>query len=206
MKFNIDDYKNKKVVMHCKTKEEAKDFCNVLDELGLNLDELGLKWSNGLRYSETMGFSPWECQNGIYYIFNEGIHSSLKHCKDEGYKILEWEDFMNKEFTKDALKNGDVCVLRNKLVCIAIPEINCLKARDSYLNLNDIMNDLSCCDGFNKYDIMDVYRPQEPYQCDFDKELYQDGKHVFHRAEPIKLTFKEIAEKFGVDEVEIVGE
>ena len=28
MKFNIDDYKGE-YAMHCKTEEEAKDFCNL---------------------------------------------------------------------------------------------------------------------------------------------------------------------------------
>ena len=42
MKFNIDDYKGK-FAMHCKTKEEAEDFCRYLDSIGC-------KWKNGNRY------------------------------------------------------------------------------------------------------------------------------------------------------------
>lgn len=33
MKFNIDDYKGK-YAMHCKTEEEARDFCNYLHSIG----------------------------------------------------------------------------------------------------------------------------------------------------------------------------
>jgi len=32
MKFNIDDYKGN-YVMHCKSLEEATDFCNYLDNV-----------------------------------------------------------------------------------------------------------------------------------------------------------------------------
>ena len=28
MKFNFDDWKNNKIVVRCKTLEEAEDFCN----------------------------------------------------------------------------------------------------------------------------------------------------------------------------------
>lgn len=33
MRFNIEDYKGK-YVMHCKTEEEAEDFCIYLDSIG----------------------------------------------------------------------------------------------------------------------------------------------------------------------------
>ena len=40
-KFNWDEFKNKdnKIAMHCKTEEEAKDFCK-------QMHEHGMKWRN----------------------------------------------------------------------------------------------------------------------------------------------------------------
>lgn len=34
MEFNFEEWEDKKVVMHCSTKEEAEDFCRVMDEAG----------------------------------------------------------------------------------------------------------------------------------------------------------------------------
>lgn len=195
MKFNIDDHKGKKVVMHCKTEKEAKDFCNVLDKLGLN-------WSNGQRYSVTTGLFSCFDQEGICYEFNEGMHDSINYYLDEGYTILEWEDFMNKEFTKDDLKNGDVCVCRNGETCIAIPDVGTFIFCDGIITFNDFLTDLKH-KRLNNYDIIDVFRPKKNFHCSLI-ENYENGEHIFQRAEPLKLTLKEIAEKFGVDEVEIM--
>ena len=45
MKFNIEDYKGK-YAMHCKTEEEAKDFCAYLGGIGR-------KWCDGGSYDRT---------------------------------------------------------------------------------------------------------------------------------------------------------
>lgn len=49
MKFNFEEWKDKKVVMHCSTKEEAENFCRVMHEAGK-------WWSSGLEY---ISYSRW---------------------------------------------------------------------------------------------------------------------------------------------------
>lgn len=98
MKFYINEYKGK-FAMHCKTEEEAIDFCNFLHSIGRI-------WNNGEFYKHVNNFNDLE-KNSVY-VFNEGTYSSLIYAKTVGYKILEWEDYMEKKFTKAQLKDGMV--------------------------------------------------------------------------------------------------
>lgn len=201
MKFNAADYKDKKVVMHCKTRAEANNFCNVLDAEGL-------RWCGGDRY---IFDSNWDTyKNNTIYFFKEGAYGDLMNAIVDGYKVLEWEDFMNKEFTKADLRNGDICVTREGNAYIAIPDINCLKSDNGSRYLNDTYNnDLTCKnnyveDNYEKDDIVDVYRPNEPHNCSFNVMFYKHGEHVYHRDDKLRLTISDIAEKYGVDAADIM--
>ena len=85
MKFNIDDYKGK-YVMHCKTKEEAEDFCRYLDSIGQ-------KWKYGISYIRKTFWNNWESETA--YDFNSADFGRVSDYKNNGYKILEWSNFMN---------------------------------------------------------------------------------------------------------------
>ena len=56
-KFNWDEFKNKdnKIAMHCKTEEEAKDFCK-------QMHEHGMKWRNGESYLKNTNYFRPSCQ------------------------------------------------------------------------------------------------------------------------------------------------
>lgn len=84
MKFNLDNYKGK-YVMHCKTEEEAKDFCNFLHQNNK-------KWSSGDSYLSLTNWSQFT-KKTCYY-FNVGIFGSIQNATNENYMVLEWEDFM----------------------------------------------------------------------------------------------------------------
>lgn len=83
MMFNIDDYKGK-YVMHCKTEEEAKDFCNFLHSQGR-------EWYTGESYFNETYWNDYE--ESTCYEFNEGFYCSKRYFKEKGYTILEMEDF-----------------------------------------------------------------------------------------------------------------
>ena len=85
MKFNIDDYKGK-YAMHCKTKEEAEDFCRYLDSIGQ-------KWKYGVSYIRKTFWNNWESETA--YDFNSADFGRVSDYKNNGYKILEWSNFMN---------------------------------------------------------------------------------------------------------------
>lgn len=92
MKFNIDDYKGK-YAMHCKTKEEAEDFCRYLDSIGH-------MWGSGESYLSRNNWNTYRVST--CYSFNTDTYCSKQYFKREGYTILEMEDFMS-----DTMSNKD---------------------------------------------------------------------------------------------------
>lgn len=95
MRFNIEDYKGK-YVMHCKTEEEAKTFCKYLH----NIDYI---WYSGDSY---LSESYWDrYKESMCYNFNYGTYCDKQYYEEEGYTILEMEDFMDKE--EDELNHSD---------------------------------------------------------------------------------------------------
>nr|DAJ55828.1 MAG TPA: hypothetical protein [Caudoviricetes sp.] len=90
--FDFDAWKGKEVCMHCKTEEEAKDFCR-------EMDQAGLRWSSGTSYLKMSCFNIYE--NYTCYRFNEGEYDNTVHAKNKGYTILEWSDYRSTEPPKD---------------------------------------------------------------------------------------------------------
>lgn len=82
--FDFDVWKGKDVCMHCKTREEAEDFCR-------EMEKAGLTWSSGISYLKMKWFSIYE--NNTCYCFNEGVYGDIKQAKNKGYTILEWSEY-----------------------------------------------------------------------------------------------------------------
>ena len=198
LKFKIEDYKGK-YVMHCKTEEEAKDFCNYLDSLGR-------KWCNNKKYTEENYWRYYKDE--ICYDFNNdnaysGTESFIRH----NYKILEWSDFMDKKFTKADLKSGDVVLRRDGSVEIVCIETGTLIRKDEFNILDELTDDLlSTFNDDDSDDIIAVRRPKQPYHCQFcafDEGL---GELVYERGdETEKMTLDEICKALG-KEIKIVKE
>ena len=97
MKFDINNYKGR-YVMHCKTDEEAKVFCDYLHSKGK-------MWHINIPYKH---HTNWR-NNTVKtcYNFNEGFYNTIDHYIGVGYTILEFSDFnWSTEFTKADLKDG----------------------------------------------------------------------------------------------------
>lgn len=90
--FDFGAWKDKNVSMHCRTREEAEDFCN-------EMHKAGLTWSSGTSYLKMSCFSIYE--NYTCYRFNEGEYDNTVHAKDKGYTILEWSDYRSTEPQKE---------------------------------------------------------------------------------------------------------
>ena len=197
MKFNIEDYKGN-YVMHCKTEEEAKDFCGYLDSINR-------KWISGLSYEDN---TKWDVhKQDTYYYFNEGCFSNGYFVNKYRYKILEWSDFMDKKFTKADLKSGDVILRRDGSVEIVCLETGALIRRDGFNILDELTDDLlSTFNDDDSDDIIAVRRPKQPYHCQFcafDEGL---GELVYERGdEPEEMTLDEICKALG-KEIKIVKE
>ena len=81
--FKFEDYKSN-YVMHCKTEEEAIEFCKLMHKDGR-------KWWDGSSYetSNCWGMHKYN----TCYAFNKGTHSGINFFECNDYIILEWEDF-----------------------------------------------------------------------------------------------------------------
>ena len=81
MKFNIDDYKGK-YVMHCKTEEEVRSFCDYLRRA-----------RNRKGYSVYSHIDLFKSKTA--YNFNNGTVGDVDFYSSSGYTVLEWSNFMN---------------------------------------------------------------------------------------------------------------
>lgn len=90
--FDFGAWKGKDVCMHCRTREEAEDFCN-------EMHKAGLTWSSGTSYLKMSCFNIYE--NYTCYRFNEGEYDNTVHAKNKGYTILEWSDYRSTEPQKE---------------------------------------------------------------------------------------------------------
>ena len=104
-KFNWNEFQNKdnRIAVHCKTEEETVDFCK-------QMHEHGMKWCNGESYWKNTKYNAHH-EETCYY--GNGEYSSRDFAEKYNYKILEWSDYMQKEFTKADLKDGMVVEQRD---------------------------------------------------------------------------------------------
>lgn len=191
-KFNWDEFKNKdnKIAVNCKTEEEAKDFCR-------QMHGQGMKWRNGESY----------LKNTNYYMHNEGMcyygdgeWSSLDIAENYNYKILEWSDYMQKEFTKSDLEDGMVVEQRDGDMYLVLAGM--VVRERGYNRIGDYDDDLKCA-GYTGGDIVKVYRIT-PGSLGCIKDVFIKGnlELIWERKEPKKMTVEEMREKLE----ELTGE
>lgn len=196
-KFNINDYPGK-YVMHCKTEEEAKDFCRVLHEAGRT-------WSGNDSYLNNTHWNQ-SITGTIYYYFNDGMWSSGINIISTDNTILEWSDFMNKEFTKNDLKNMDVVLRRDGSVAVIFddPKILVFKGGWNIFIAPYYNSDLTSVTS-DKLDIIAVRRPIETNDISFDAFEKNLGRLVYERDETVEMTLEEVCKALGKN-VKIVKE
>ena len=189
-KFNWDEFKDEdnKIAVHCKTEEEAKDFCK-------RMHEHGMKWRDGDSYLEHTEYGRYLSKT--CYTGDGGFASCVFH-ESEGYKILEWSDYMNKEFTKADLRDGMVVKYRNGDKRMVVNEA--LIGEDGYADRNCFREDLTHR-YFKDLDIVGVYAIKEysnfaDMLSDYNLEL------IWERTETKKMTVEEMKQKLE----ELTGE
>ena len=79
-KFNWNEFKNKdnKIAVHCKTKEEAKDFCK-------QMHEHGMKWCNGESYLKRTNYNA---RHGGTCYYGSREHSTRDFAEGYNYENL----------------------------------------------------------------------------------------------------------------------
>lgn len=194
MKFDLKDYKGY-YAMHCKTEKEAENFCKFLHENGR-------KWASGDSYLHD-NFWYHYCENTVY-CFNEACYNSIKYTDKTKYKILEWSDYMNKEFTFDDLQVGDFvqmkCDDNNDYNLIVFKDdktntlvlANCWKIKFSTYSFTNEMKGQE-----EDYDIVEVRRPICVDDCNTDIFYRERGKLLFKLEKVEEMTLEEICEELG---------
>lgn len=195
MKFDINDYKGK-YAMHCKTEEEANDFCKYMDSIGR-------RWCTYESYIKNTCY--YKYMENTVYTFNEGSYSDMKWHIEHGYTILEWSDFMSKEFTKADLKTGDVVKFENGNIGIVNGELRTIVMKDVFCQLKSYNENLTCkhTDALNSWDIVAVRRPHTPYDCQFCAFEKKHGVLVYERKEVEEMTLEQVCKLLG-KEIKIV--
>ena len=191
-KFNWNEFKNEenKIVVNCKTEEEAKDFCR-------QMHGQGMKWSNGESYLKDTSYNA-RYEGTCYY--GNGEYSSRVFAEKYNYEILEWSDYMQKEFTKADLEDGMVVEQRDGDMYLVLAGM--VVRKRGYNRIGDYDDDLKCA-GYTGGDIVKVYRiTPGPLGCIEDVFIKNNLELIWERKEPKKMTVKEMKQKLE----ELTGE
>lgn len=196
-KFNWDEFKNKdnKIAVHCKTEEEAKDFCR-------QMHGQGMKWCTGDSYLENTEYADLRertCYAG------EGSYSSYDFYNGLEYEILEWSDYMQKKFTKSDLKDGMVVEYRCAALSRRLVVKDMLLGIDGSSNLKNYNDDLTYIDGDPGLLIIRVYKIK--YTKRFENILNNNNLELIWERTKKKMTVEEMRQKLEEltgEEIEIV--
>ena len=198
-KFNWDEFKNKcnKIVVHCKTEEEAVDFCK-------QMHEHGMKWCTGKSYMEKTNYEEYKGETCYY---GNGEYSSRDFAEKYNYKILEWGDYMQKEFTKADLEDGMVVEQRDGDMYLVLAGM--VVRKRGYNRIGDYDDDLKCA-GYTGGDIVKVYRiTPGSLKCIEDVFIKNNLELIWERKEPKKMTVEEMRKKLEEltgEEIEVMQE
>lgn len=190
-KFNWKEFKNKdnKIAVHCKTEEEAKDFCR-------QMYKHGMAWESGNSY---LSCTHYEVYKGETCYIGIGMFSSYRYYNSEGYEILEWSDYMNKEFTKVDLKSGMVVEYNDNYFGKRLVAGGFLIGEDGHADLGDYNENLKSV--VSDLEIVRVYKIKCMGKI---SSIMHDGnlELIWERKEPKKMTVEEMRKKLE----ELTGE
>ena len=195
-KFKWKEFKNKynKIAVYCKTEEEAKDFCK-------QMHKHRMKWCNGKSYLKNTNYMRNE---GMCY-YGNGEYSTRDFAEKYNYKILEWSDYMDKEFTKADLEDGMVVEQRDGNMYLVLAGMAVRKGRCNNIGCYD--DDLKW-EGYTGGDIVEVYRiTPESLGCIEDVFIKSNLELIWERTESKKMTVEEMRKKLEEltgEEIEVV--
>lgn len=203
MKFNWEEFMDKtnKIAVHCKTEEEAIDFCR-------QMDTHGMEWCSGESYLKN---NNWNYYREKTCYSNKGEYTEKDWYEEHVYKILEWSNYMIKD-PIDYLEYGYVVEFESGDLGMYMPsqEGDCFDLEDDgcclylsyyqnkkelkYLGINDSVKDVIKIYGYANYgsNSRDLYIENRPL--------------IWERQEEVKkMTVSEICKELGY-KVEIVAE
>ena len=129
-----------------------------------------------------------------------GMYSSYRYYNSEGYEILEWSDYMKKEFTKADLKDGMVVEQRDGGMHLVLA--GTAVGKGEHNSIAGYTDGLKWA-GYKGGDIVKVYRiTPGSLRCIEDVFIKNNLELIWERKEPKKMTVEEMREKLE----ELTGE
>lgn len=188
-KFNWDEFKEGKIVVHCKTKKEAEDFCR-------QMHKQGMVWGTGNSYLSCTHYEEYKnktCYSG------GGGYQSYDYFEKYRCNILEWSDYMQKEFTKSDLKDGMVVKYNDNCFGKRLVIGGFLIGEDGYADLGDYNENLKSM--ASDLEIVRVYKIKRMGK--FSSIMKNHNLElIWERKEPKKMTNEEMRMKLE----ELTGE
>lgn len=156
-----------------------------------------MKWRDGESYLECTEYGKHlseTCYTGY------GEFASYDFYKEREYKILEWSDYMDKEFTKADLEDGMVVEQRDGNMYLVLAGKTVRKG--AYNRIDGYTDDLKW-EGYTGGDIVKVYRitPESLRRIE-DVFIKSNLELIWERKEPKKMTVEEMRQKLE----ELTGE
>lgn len=197
-KFNWDEFKNKdnKIAVNCKTEEEAKDFCR-------QMHGQGMKWCTGDSYLENTSYNVHN-EGTCYYGIGEYL--SRVYAEKYNYKILEWSDYMKKEFTKSDIKDGMVVEYNDNSFGKRLVVGDFLIGEDGYADLGDYNENLKSM--ASDLEIVRVYKIKRMGKISSIMKN-RNLELIWERKESKKMTVEEMRQKLEEltgEEIEVMQE
>ena len=183
-KYNWEEFKdvNNRIAVHCKTHEEAKDFCK-------QMHKQGMKGASEWDYSSD---TFWDYYGNNTCYGNHGTYGTTYHFNEHIYTILEWSDYMKKEFTKTDLKSGMVIEYNDKTFGRRLVAGDYLIGEDGYTELNNYDNNLINNDA--KMEIVKIYNIRHGRK--FNNLMENDNLElIWEREETKEMTIEEMKQK-----------
>ena len=181
MYFDFEYYKDKKVVIHCKSKTQAKKWCRLMHKNGF-------KWSTQSLYYLKVFYHDYK-ENTCYTL--NGSFGPIWHFKNNGYTIIEFEDIIagkydrrKKMFTKKDLRNGDYVQHRNgeNYVYIERDGKGYLVNDKGFNSIDSFKDNLTLNRYCSDWDIMKVIRTS-PCGINHAFKSYHEKDIVYKRSE-----------------------
>lgn len=188
-KFDWGKFKTENIAVHCKTEEEARDFCKKMHEQGMKWNGDGNSFLEETKYRT---FQEKTCYSGT------GCFCPYDYYKKNKYTILEWSDYMRKEFTKTDLKDGMVVEYRDGKRRLVLN--NRLIGKDGYYELNKYGEDMKDKESSQR-DIMRVFKIVITTTLGYIFRI-ENLELIWERTEVKRMTAEEMCQKLE----ELTGE
>ena len=178
------------------------------------LDNLGYKWYDG-----DPCIPEWKPAGGVDKLIYLILHSddktitinTIEEEPEECDDIMSLKEFMRQlplPFTKANLEDGMIMKTRDGRYYMYFKKFNTGVRYEGFISIDEYNDDLTYDDDYsssNMCDIVAVYNPKNLTTLDFESQI-KYANLIWKRPEKVRMTIKEIEEKLGIKNLEIIEE